>query len=85
MNHTDNLRVEFNLVIDKRYINDNPQNIIHKPIVVNNVPVGCIIDARLDESGLYYSCSGAILDRFISIDLAYGNSSEIHFDSIRIL
>lgn len=49
--YTDNLRVEFNIVIDE--INISPKTVINIPIIKDNTAIGIITEAELDDSKFY--------------------------------
>lgn len=66
---TDNMRVQFNIVIPQG-INPSSFNPIDKPIIdANGNPIGIITEAELDDSEQWYSCKGIIWDRFIGYQL----------------
>jgi hypothetical protein len=82
--HTDNMKIQFNIIVEEAELDKGTEDIINKPITVNDIPVGVITDAQLDESGLYYNCHGVIWNRFINIEFMRRNNSSLELASIKI-
>ena len=72
---TDNIRLEFNLLIPKN--SNSIDNILEQPIIVNGNPVGIIIEAEIDDSKQFYKCKGVIWDRFIKPEFFVGNTLKL--------
>jgi hypothetical protein len=60
---TDNIRIEFNLLIPEN--TEDIADIIGQPIMIDMNPVGVVTEAVIDDSKQYYQCKGVIWDRFV--------------------
>lgn len=62
----DNMIFEYKLDVPNGY--QKIEDIINKPFIVNNIPIGIITEAILvdeDKSNKYYLCKGIIWENFI--------------------
>lgn len=82
MTNTDNMKVEFTLIVNNKI---NVDNIINKPIITNDIPVGIITEAKIDESGLYYNCNGIIWGKFIGFGYSSKDNEIFEIEAINII
>ena len=76
-----NFKVEFKLNTSVRDFNIH-EDIIYKPIIINDISVGYITNAVLDESGLYYNCIGRMWDAFIGTEFKVIDDKNVSLNAV---